>query len=249
MDEGAEFKNKLWEAYCCKRGIIHEITAPHSSAANGVAERQNCTILNLARSMLSNSRLPEHYWGEATATTVYVLDLVLSSRHLGKTPHEIRTGHKLDIVHLQPFGYTAYAQIPCEDGGSKLDVCSVKTVMVGYFGEYPHRTLPDNQAREGTDLYKVFDIQEENGTTDQNASSTDNQPAPQTDCPPADHDKLVCPTAQASPTEGPHRSNRLAAKWRNSSEARTENLPDSKKETYASMPGALVTQTNVADNL
>lgn len=99
-DGGTEFKNELWEAYCRRRGIIHDTTAPHSSPANGVAERRNRTILDLARSMLSDSKLPSHYWGEATATATYVLDMIPSTRHPGKTPHEIRTGKKPDVSHL-----------------------------------------------------------------------------------------------------------------------------------------------------
>ena len=85
-DGGREFVNDLWETYCTERGIRHETTPPHSSPANGVVERRNRTILNLAQSMLSDSRLPAHYWGEATSMAVHVLDLVPSSRHSARTP-------------------------------------------------------------------------------------------------------------------------------------------------------------------
>lgn len=179
-DGGTKLKNKLWEEYCQKRGIVHKTTVPHSSPANGVAEQRNQTILDLAQSMLSDSQLPSHYWDEATATATYVLDLVPSSRHPGKIPYKIRTGRKPDIMHLRPFGCTAYAKIPKEDGGSKVDVRSIKVVLVGYFmrGDYkllkretgqifrsrnvifeegvPHRTLPDNRIGEAADIYEIF---------------------------------------------------------------------------------------------
>lgn len=86
--------------YCQKRGIIHKTTALHLSLANGVAEHRNCTILDLGRSMLSDSRLPAHYWGEATATTTYILNLILSARHPGKMPHKIHTGTKPNVSYL-----------------------------------------------------------------------------------------------------------------------------------------------------
>lgn len=82
-----------------------------------------------------------HYWGKATATVTYILDLVPSSRHLGKTPHKIRTRKKLDVTHLQPFGCTAYAKVSSKDGGSKVDARLVKAVLMGYFGHGDYKLL------------------------------------------------------------------------------------------------------------
>ncbi|KAG5726156.1 hypothetical protein E4T56_gene2140, partial [Termitomyces sp. T112] len=181
-DGGGEFENSLWEGYCRKWGIKHEVVSPHSSSANGVVERRNRTILDLARSMLSDSRLPAHYWGEATSTAIHVLDLVPSSRHPGKTPYEIRTGSKPEVSYLRPFGCTAYAKVLKEDGASKLDARLVKCMMVGYFGRgdykllehttgqifqsrdvvfeegLAHRTLPDACDGPAVDLFEILDI-------------------------------------------------------------------------------------------
>lgn len=140
-DGGKEFDNNLWAAYCTKRGIDHETTPPHSSAANGVVEQRNRTILDLACSMLANSQLLTHYWGEATSTAIHVLDIIPSSCHPGKMPFEICTGRRLDVLYLRPFGCVAYAKVPREDGTSKLDTRSVKCVLVGYFGKGDYKLL------------------------------------------------------------------------------------------------------------
>ena len=141
MDGGHEFKNKLWNGYCRQCGITHKTTPPHSSSANGVVKCKNRTILDLARSMLSDAQLPAHYWGEATSAAVHVLDLVPTTRHPGKTPYEIRTRWKPDVSYLRLFGCTAYAKIPREDSASKLDPRSVKEVLVGYFGKGDYKIL------------------------------------------------------------------------------------------------------------
>lgn len=263
-DGGTEFKNELWDKYCQRRGIVHETTAPHSSPANGVAERRNRTILDLARSMLSDSRLPAHYWGEAAATAAHVLDLVPSSRHPGKTPHEIRTGTKPDVSYLRPFGCTAYAKVPREEGGSKLDMRSVKAVLVGYFGmgDYKllergsgrmfrsrdvifeegvaHRTLPGDHGETPSDLFEILDAQPE-------VTDTDHQPDTATPITrDVDTDRV--------PDTVPRRSTRLAAKIADPSPQAADSHalddePESEEETYASMPGAMSTDVRDPDEL
>ncbi|XP_059306465.1 uncharacterized protein LOC132057893 [Lycium ferocissimum] len=51
-DNGAEFTSNEFKAFCGKTGIRHFFTIPRSPQQNGVVERKNRTILNMARSML-----------------------------------------------------------------------------------------------------------------------------------------------------------------------------------------------------
>ena len=71
-DNGGEYISKAFAAFCAERGIAHEFTNPHCPEQNGVAERMNRTIVESARSMLYNARLPQHFWAEAVSTTVYL---------------------------------------------------------------------------------------------------------------------------------------------------------------------------------
>ncbi|KAI3754743.1 hypothetical protein L1987_54533 [Smallanthus sonchifolius] len=57
-DNGTEFKNNLMELFCLKRGIRHEFSAPYTPQQNGVAERKNRTLIETARTMLSDAKLP-----------------------------------------------------------------------------------------------------------------------------------------------------------------------------------------------
>ncbi|KAG6635812.1 hypothetical protein CIPAW_11G068500 [Carya illinoinensis] len=58
---------------------------------NGVAERRNRTLLDMVRSMVSNSTLPKSLWGEVIKTTTYILNRV-PSKSVPKTPFELWTG-------------------------------------------------------------------------------------------------------------------------------------------------------------
>ena len=55
---------------------------------NGVAERRNHTLINMVRSMMSNSTLPKFLWGEALKITVHILNHVLT-KVVPKTPYEL----------------------------------------------------------------------------------------------------------------------------------------------------------------
>ena len=56
-DGGGEYTSNSFEILCVKGGIIHEVIAPCTPQHNGVAERENRTILNMAKSMLKTKNL------------------------------------------------------------------------------------------------------------------------------------------------------------------------------------------------
>jgi transposase InsO family protein len=50
-DNGTEFKNTHVEDFLNEEGIKHEFSAPYTSQQNGVAERKNRTLIEMARTM------------------------------------------------------------------------------------------------------------------------------------------------------------------------------------------------------
>ena len=57
-DRGGEYLSNLFDEYCKECGIIHETTAPYSPQSNGVAERKNRTVCDLANALLQSSGMP-----------------------------------------------------------------------------------------------------------------------------------------------------------------------------------------------
>ena len=51
-DIGKEFENSLFSKFCNKHGIIHEFSAPKTPQQDGVVERKNKTLQEMARVML-----------------------------------------------------------------------------------------------------------------------------------------------------------------------------------------------------
>ncbi|XP_039019699.1 uncharacterized protein LOC120151251 [Hibiscus syriacus] len=55
-DRGGEYTSKLFEEFCKEHGIIHQLTTRYTPQQNGVAERKNRTILDMARSMIKDEQ-------------------------------------------------------------------------------------------------------------------------------------------------------------------------------------------------
>ncbi|KAA0065975.1 integrase [Cucumis melo var. makuwa] len=114
-----------------EQGIHHQMTARMTPQQNGVAERKNRTIMEMVRSMLKAKNLPNEFWGDAVACTVYILNRAPTKSVPGMTPYEAWCGEKPSVSHLRVFGSIAYSHIPNQLRG-RLDDKSEKCIMVGY---------------------------------------------------------------------------------------------------------------------
>ncbi|GJR21977.1 putative ribonuclease H-like domain-containing protein [Tanacetum coccineum] len=71
-DNGTEFKNKVMDDFCREKGIKREYSVARTPQQNGVAERKNRTLIEAARTMLADSKLPTTFWAKAVSTGCYV---------------------------------------------------------------------------------------------------------------------------------------------------------------------------------
>ncbi|GJV91596.1 putative ribonuclease H-like domain-containing protein [Tanacetum coccineum] len=71
---------------------------------NGVAERRNRTLIEAARTMLADSKLPTTFWAEAVNTACYVQNRVLVVKPHNKTPYELFRGRTPALSFMRPFG-------------------------------------------------------------------------------------------------------------------------------------------------
>jgi len=61
-ENGCEYLNTATETWCKDVGIDLQVTAPYLPAQNGVSERFNQTLMELARAMRLDANLPEFLW-------------------------------------------------------------------------------------------------------------------------------------------------------------------------------------------
>ena len=130
-DNGGEYVSTEFKSYLSKEGIKHELTVPKTPEQNGVAERMNRTIVETARSMLAEAKLPRKFWAEAVSTAVYLRNRSPTTAVEGMTPHESLTGEKPHVGILRVFGCLAYAHIP-KDERQKFDSKARRCIFLGY---------------------------------------------------------------------------------------------------------------------
>jgi transposase InsO family protein len=93
-DNGSEFKNLQVEEYLEEEGIKHEFSAPYTPQQNGVVERKNRMLIDMARTMLGEFKTPERFWSEAVNIACHAINRVYLHRLLKKTSYELLTGNK-----------------------------------------------------------------------------------------------------------------------------------------------------------
>ena len=111
-------------------GIVAQHTLPGSADQNGVAERRNRTLMDMVRSMLSNSNLPKFLWTEALKTATYILNHV-PTKAVPKTPFELWKGWKPSLRHMRIWGCPSEVRIynPHE---KKLDPRTISGLFIGH---------------------------------------------------------------------------------------------------------------------
>ena len=119
-DHGREFENIDFEEYCNKHGINHNFSAPRTPQQNGVVERKNRNLQEMAKTMLNEKNLPKYFWVEVVNTSYYVLNRILLRSILKKTPYELWKNKKPNISYFKVFGCKCFI-LNTKDNLGKFD--------------------------------------------------------------------------------------------------------------------------------
>ncbi|GJV52707.1 putative ribonuclease H-like domain-containing protein [Tanacetum coccineum] len=84
--------------------ILRQFSVARTPQQNGVAERRNRTLIEAARTMLADSKLPTTFWAEAVNIACYVQNRVLVVKPHNKTPYELFHGRTPTLSFMRPFG-------------------------------------------------------------------------------------------------------------------------------------------------
>ncbi|KAK1663698.1 hypothetical protein QYE76_051857 [Lolium multiflorum] len=142
-DNGSEFKNYTLNDFLSDEGIRHQYSAAYTPQQNGVAERKNRTLMDMARSMMAEYKSCYNFWAEAISTACHSSNRLYLRKGLNKTPYEILTGNKPNISYFKVFGCKCFYKIK----GVRLSKFAPKAlegIFVGYGAE--------------SHTYRVFDI-------------------------------------------------------------------------------------------
>lgn len=130
-DNGKEYTSEAFNRYCAEAGIHHQLTAPYTPQQNGVSERRNRFILEMARCMLHEKNLPKQFWAEAASTAVFLQNRLPTRAVRDKTPFEAWYGYKPSLNFLKIFGCLCFTHVP-QTKRDKLDKRALPGIFIGY---------------------------------------------------------------------------------------------------------------------
>jgi hypothetical protein len=73
-------------------GLEHQFSSPYVACQNGVVEMKNCSLCEMARTMLDEHKTPRRYWAEAVNTACHVGNRIFLRAFLKKTCYELMHG-------------------------------------------------------------------------------------------------------------------------------------------------------------
>lgn len=112
-DNGTEIVNYTFRKYCRTKGIKLHAVPRYTPQFNGVIERKNRSIIQLARTLLLGSSLPRTYWGYAVRYVTMLLNSFVSngnncSKTVQLSPYELWTGIPPDYLQFHPWRSPVY---------------------------------------------------------------------------------------------------------------------------------------------
>jgi hypothetical protein len=134
-DDGGEYRSTRLQKYFAEKGIRRSITNRGTPQHNGIAERVNRTINEMATAMLNHSKLSQVFWPEAMITAIYIRNRCVSGKtgvNTKKVPEEIWFKQKPNVKNMRVFGCNAFIHIPKVDRDSKVSDKAKPGIFLGY---------------------------------------------------------------------------------------------------------------------
>jgi len=176
-DHGGEFQNEKFSKFCEKMGIFHNLSAPRTPQQNGVVERKNRSLEELARTMLSESSLPKYFWADVVSTSYYVMNRVLIRSILKKTLYELFNGRKPNSCHLRVFGCSCFVLNNGKENLGKFDEKAYHGIFIGYsLNSHAYRIYNKRLMIVEESVHAVFDeVDHKNIQVSKNNTKEDEQ--------------------------------------------------------------------------
>jgi transposase InsO family protein len=130
-DNGTKFKNSQIEEFLEEEGIKPEFSSPYTPQQNGVVERKNRTLMDMARTMLEEYKTSDQFWAEAINTACYSINRLYLHRILKKTSYELLTGKTPNVSYFRVFGSKCFILVK-RGRNSKFAPKAVEDFLLGY---------------------------------------------------------------------------------------------------------------------
>nr|GEW83972.1 retrotransposon protein, putative, Ty1-copia subclass [Tanacetum cinerariifolium] len=125
-DRGGEYMSQDFLDHLKDRGIIAHRTPLYTSQYIGVSKRRNRTLVDMVRSMMSQTTLSKSFWDYALETATRILNMV-PTKKVKKTPYEVCHGQAPKLSYLKVWGCEALVKRDTLTKPDKLEPRSIRT--------------------------------------------------------------------------------------------------------------------------
>jgi len=108
-----------------------QYTVPYTPQQNGVVERKNRSLKEMASCMLHAKSLPHKLWAKELSCATYIQNRSPHRFVKDQTPFEAWSGTKPEVTHFCVFGARPWVKIPSKKRKA-LDPQSIECIFVGY---------------------------------------------------------------------------------------------------------------------
>ncbi|GKB02682.1 putative ribonuclease H-like domain-containing protein [Tanacetum coccineum] len=187
---GTELKNREMNQFCEMKGNLRQFSVAMTPQQNGVAERRNKTLIEAARTMLADSKLPTTFWAEAVNTACYVQNRVVvnsRTRIVEENLHIRFSESTPNVVGTQSNGFADQKSShddgskPLSDDGKKVDEYPRKESECNDQGKEDNVNITNNVNVAGINKHKFDysrDDEDDGAEADMNNLDTTIQVSP-----------------------------------------------------------------------
>ena len=146
-DNDLEYVRHYLGHFLKKEGMKRKLTVAHTRQQNGVTERTNRTLVEMARCMMLQSGISGGFWAEAILTANHIRNRCPSRSLNGEIPFKIWTRRTPVLSYFQRLGTTAF-MLDKTIGKGKFDSRSKKCIFIGYSTQSKAYRLWDPESRK-----------------------------------------------------------------------------------------------------
>lgn len=133
-DNAKEYLSKEFNDFLEEEGIKRQLSVEYCPQQNGVAERANRTLVEMARCMLLQSEVPNSLWAEAINTAAYIRNRCPTKILENLTPMEVWSTEKPYVGFMRIFGSKVIA-LEKKPSRGKFEPKGKEYILVGYSQE------------------------------------------------------------------------------------------------------------------
>ena len=154
-DNGGEFTSARFKLYLANNGITQQFSCAYTPQQNGTVERKHRHLIEIARTILIQSRLPLSYWLDACHTAIFVINRLPTMHSI--SPYE-KLFHKApDYYFLKPFGCLCFPWLKPYTK-NKFEARSSPCIFIGYSHDHKgYNCLDPSTGKIYTSRHVQFD--------------------------------------------------------------------------------------------